>query len=72
MKLAIALTTLFLALPLTACSEDTPAVCGSVDDLKTSVAEVTDIDVSSSSALTDLQSGLTAVESNLADVKSDA
>ena len=72
MKPAIALATLLLALSLTACSEDKPAVCSSVDDLKTSVADVKDIDVTSSSALTDFQSGLTAVQNNLADVKADA
>lgn len=72
MKPAIALTTLFLALTLTACSEDEPAVCTSVNDLKASVDDVKEIDVDSSTALDDLESGLTAVGDNLADVKADA
>ena len=72
MKFAIAVTTLILALPLAACSEDEPAVCGSVDDLQASVDDVQDIDVSDSTALTDLESGLTAIGDDLAAVKADA
>ena len=49
-----------------------PAVCTSVDDLKSSVDDVKEIEVDSGSALTDLQSGLAAIESDLADVKADA
>ena len=72
MKFAAAVTTLILALPLAACSEDKPAVCGSVDDLKASVDDVKEIDVTASDDLTDLQSALTAVENDFADVKADA
>jgi phosphate uptake regulator len=72
MKTAIAISTLLLALPLTACGEDTPAVCTSADDLKASVNDVKKIDVDSSSALTDLKSALKQVRSDLADVKADA
>ena len=68
----VAALTLALAIPLTGCGEDQPAVCSSVDDLQTSVDEVRDIDVSSSGALGDLESGLEAVGSDLSDVKSDA
>lgn len=68
----IAALTLALATSLTGCGEDQAAVCSSVDDLQTSVDEVRDIDVSSSGALGDLESGLEAVGSDLSDVKSDA
>jgi len=75
MKPAIALTSVFLAVSvgsLAACSEDKPAVCTSVDDLKASVEDVKDIDVQDSSALTDLKSGLTAIQGDLDAVKADA
>ncbi len=68
----VAVMTLALATPLAACSEDEPAVCSSADSLKASVDDVQDIDVSSSTALSDLESGLTAIGSDLSDVKADA
>ena len=37
-----------LSLALVGCSEDKPAVCSSVDDLKSSVDDLTNIDASSS------------------------
>jgi hypothetical protein len=70
--LAIAMPTLLLSLSVAACSDDKPAVCSSVDSLKSSVDAVKNINVGSSGALTDLQSGLTAIKTDLADVKSDA
>ena len=72
MKPAIAATALLLALSLTACGEDTPPVCSSVDNLKASVADVKKVDVSSSGALAELQSGLKTVTSDFAKVKTDA
>ena len=51
---------------------DTPAVCGSVDSLKSSVDKVKDIDITSSGAISELQSGLTGIRSDLTDVKTDA
>ena len=73
MKPSIALTAATLVLAsLVACGEDKPAVCGSVDSLKTSVNNVKNIDVTSSSGVSDLQSGLTTVKSDLAAVKADA
>jgi hypothetical protein len=51
---------------------DQPAVCDSVDSLKTSVDNVKDTDVRSSGAFRDLESGLTGIRSELTDVKSDA
>ena len=57
MKLiAAAVMTLALSTPLAACGEDKPAVCSSVDSLKSSVNDVKKIDVSSSTALSDLES----------------
>jgi len=64
--------TLALSASLTACSEDEPAVCSSVDNLQASVDDVQGIDVSSSTALSDLETGLTAIGSDLSDVKADA
>jgi hypothetical protein len=64
--------TFALSASLAACSEDEPAVCSSVDSLKASVDDVQGIDVSSSTALSDLESGLIAVGSDLSDLKADA
>ena len=69
---ALTIATLMLCASLAACGGDKPAVCGSVDDLKSSVDDVKDIDVTSSGAVSDLQTGLTSVESDLAAVKADA
>jgi hypothetical protein len=63
---------LLLGVTLVGCSDDKPAVCSSVDNLKTSVDDVENIDVTSSSAASDLESGLTTIKSDLADVKTDA
>jgi hypothetical protein len=71
-SVALTIATLILGASLAACGEDKPAVCGSVDDLKSSVDSVKDIDVGSSSAVSDLQSGVTSIESDLAAVKADA
>jgi hypothetical protein len=67
-----AVMALALATPLAACSEDKPAVCSSVASLKSSVNDVKKIEVSSSNALSDLESGLKAIGSDLSDVKTDA
>jgi hypothetical protein len=70
--ISLALPTLLLAASLAACGADEPAVCSSVDSLKSSAGDIKDVDVGSSSALSDLQTGLKAVEGDLADVKADA
>jgi hypothetical protein len=67
-----AVAALVLGASLVGCSADQPAVCGSVDNLKTSVDDVKKIDVTSSTGITDLQNGLVTVETNLAQVKTDA
>ena len=70
--IAIPVITVALASALTACGEDEPAVCGSVKSLDASVKKVKAIDVTSSGAISDLRSGLTAVGGDLRDVKDDA
>ena len=73
MKLAAAvITTLLLGTVLVGCSDDKPAVCDSVDALKTSVDDVKNIDVTASSAVSDLKSSLTTIKSDLDTVKTDA
>jgi hypothetical protein len=63
---------MLLGAGLVGCSDDKPAVCSSVDDLQTSVHNLEDIDVTSSSAVSDLEGGLATIESDLATVKTDA
>jgi hypothetical protein len=70
--IAIPVITVALASALTACGEDEPAVCGSVKSLDASVNKVKAIDVTSSGAISDLRSGLTAVGGDLRAVKDDA
>ena len=50
--LAIAFTSLAMSVSLVSCGEDPPAVCGSVADLKASVRQIRQIDVTSSGAFT--------------------
>lgn len=71
-------TVLLLAVATTAgCGDDggpggvDPALCSSVDALKSSVAGLTDISLDVG-ALADLQSGLTEVQKDLGDVQDDA
>ena len=71
-SLAVAAATLVLTASLAACGNDKPAVCGSVDNLRTSVDDLKNVDVTSSGAVSDLQTALTSVENNVATVKSDA
>ena len=70
--LTVAAATLLLTASIAACSNDKPAVCTSVDSLKSSVDDLKNVDVTSSGAVGDLQTALSSVEDNLADVKSDA
>ena len=71
-SLAVAAATLVLTASLAACGNDKPAVCGSVDNLRTSVDDLKNVDVTSSGAVSDLPTALTSVENNVATVKSDA
>lgn len=67
-----AVLVLTLSGSLAACSDDKAEVCDSVDELKSSVDEVKGIDVTSASALADVQDGLGDVQDDLDDVKQDA
>ena len=75
MKSSVALTVvapLLLATSLVACSSEDPAVCSSADDLRSSVDSLKDIDVTSSGAVGELQSGLTKIGDDLKKLKADA
>ena len=63
---------LLMSLSLAGCSEETPAVCTSVDDLRASVQSVRDVDVTSSGGLSELEDAVAGVKSDLADVRDDA
>jgi septal ring factor EnvC (AmiA/AmiB activator) len=63
---------LVLSCSLTACSEDPPAVCGSVDELRASVDSLKDVQLTSSGALDELRSGLSSVKTDLRDLRADA
>ena len=70
--LRVTLASLLTLLAVSACSgNDTPAVCSDVDALKTSVSALTDVKVEQG-ALSELQSKLTAVQQDLAKLKTDA
>jgi hypothetical protein len=69
---ALAAVTLVLGLLVSGCGADDPAVCGSVNDLKSSYDSLKDIDVTSSGALSELQTGLTTLKGDFDQVKSDA
>ena len=60
--LVLALAALVLGPLLVGCGEDEPAVCGSVDDLKTSVNSLKDIDLTTSGEVEDLESGLATIK----------
>ena len=73
MKIALgAVVALLMSLSLAGCSEETPAVCTSVDDLRASVQSVRDVDVTSSGGLGELEEAVAGVKSDLADVRDDA
>ncbi len=71
-SIAGAVLTMLLSATVVACSDDKPEVCNSVDDLKSSIDGLTNIDVSSSTTINELQSGLDTVQTNLTTVKTDA
>jgi hypothetical protein len=69
---AVAVATLALGASMVACGEDEPAICSSADNLKASVDNLKDVDLTSSTGFSELESGLTTLENDLADVKTDA
>ena len=70
---ALAATAVLLGALVAGCGADDPAVCGSVNDLKsTSFDDLKDIDVTSSGALSELQTGLTTLKGDFDQVRTDA
>jgi hypothetical protein len=71
--LSLTVASLLLGASLVACGgNDKPAVCSSVDSLKGSITDLKDIDITSSGAVSSLQTQLTTVKSNFDAVKTDA
>jgi hypothetical protein len=68
---ALAATCILMSVFVAACGGDEP-VCNSVNDLKSSIQDLGDIDITSSGALAELQSGLTAIKSDFDQVRTDA
>jgi hypothetical protein len=69
---ALAAATVLLGVLVSGCGADDPAVCGSVNDLKSSFDDLKAIDVTSSGALSELQSGLTTLKGDFDQVRTDA
>ena len=69
---ALAASTVLLGVLVAGCGADDPAVCGSVNDLKSSFDDLKNIDVTSSGALSELQTGLTTLKSDFDQVRTDA
>jgi peptidoglycan hydrolase CwlO-like protein len=57
---------------LVACGEDTPAVCGSADQLEASFDELKDIDVTEENGLDEFKSQLETVDGDLDQLTNDA
>jgi hypothetical protein len=71
--LSLTLVSLLLGVSLVACGgNDKPAVCGSVDTLKGSISDLKNIDITSSGAVSSLQTQLTTVKDDFDAVKTDA
>ena len=82
-SMAAVVVTLLLGVSLVGCGggdsgdsgdggDAAPPLCVSVATLKTSVEKLKNIDVTSSGAVSDLESGLTGIQSDLSRVKTDA
>jgi hypothetical protein len=68
----VAVAATILLIPATvACSDNPPALCGSVDDLSSQVDSLSDIDFTSTTP-SDVQSAMTNIKNNLDTVKTDA
>ena len=65
---------LLLGASLVACGggNDKPAVCDSVDTLKGSISDLKDIDITSSGAVSSLETGLATVKTDFDALKTDA
>ena len=72
-KLALtAATVVMLSAALVACGDDTPAVCASADQLKSSVDKVKDIDVMETNGIDELTSQLETIDGDLDQLTNDA
>ena len=72
-RLVLPVVSLLLGASLVACGgKDKPAVCDSVDTLKGSITDLTDIQLTSSGALTSLQTQLTTIKQDYDAVRTDA
>ena len=72
-KLALsAATVAMLSAALVACGDDTPAVCSSADQLKSSVDKVKDIDVMETNGIDELTSQLETIDGDLDQLTNDA
>lgn len=60
------------AASLVACGDDTPAVCGSADQLQSSFDELKDIDVTEENGLDEFKSQLETVDGDLDQLTNDA
>ncbi len=71
--LSLTVVSLLLGASLVACGgNDKPAVCDSVDTLKGSISDLKDIDITSSGAVSSLETGLTTVKTDFDALKTDA
>ena len=71
--LALTLVSLLVGASLVGCGgNNKPAVCSSVDTLKGSISDLTNINLTSSGAVSSLETGLTTVKTDFDAVKSDA
>lgn len=72
-RLVLALVSVLLGASLVGCGgKDKPAVCGSVDTLQGSIGDLKDISLTSSGALSSLQTQLTTVKNDFDALKTDA
>jgi ABC-type transporter Mla subunit MlaD len=72
-KLALtAATFVMLSASLVACGEDAPAVCGSAEQLQSSVDKLKDIDVRETNGLDEFKSQLETIDGDLDQLTNDA
>ena len=71
-SIGMSLAALVLGASVVACGGGQPAVCSSVDDLKSSVDSVKNVDLRSSNGISDLENAISKVKSALGDVKTNA
>ena len=72
--LSLTAVSFLLGASLVACGggNDKPAVCESVDTLKGSISDLKDIDITSSGAVSSLETGLATVKTDFDALKTDA